>query len=195
MSEASRRLNYLIGGMPIKIAKFGDTDGGKTVGADACPAFPTTDAPGVWLSLGRIKTAQIEPTKKSVQIEGVNEYTNMYEVEEDTIVQQRKIKFTTQYVAPEAIQLAFGVAGDLVDEQEVMPFISNGMIKCWLHGRLTDHAAEGKELLEFCVMGKLGLTNNPNFASDPITIEFELSIGNSPLQKLTPKALAAQASA
>ena len=195
MSEATRRVNYLIGGMPIRIAKFGVTDGSKTVGADACPAFPTAEDPGVWLSLGKVKSGQVEPTKKSVQIEGVNEKTGMYEIEEDSIIQQRKIKFTTQYVAPEAIQLAFGVTGDLVDEQKVMPFISNGQIKCWLYGRLTDHAAEGKELLEFCVMGKLGLTNNPNFASDPITIEFELSIEYSPLQKLTPKALASPATA
>lgn len=112
-----------------------------------------------------------------------------------TMVQQYKLKFTTQYIAPEVIQLAFGVAGELEDNQEAVPFVSNGEIKVWLYGRLTDHAENGKELMEWCVMGRLRLTNTPNFASDPATAEWELSIEYSPLQKLTPKALASPATA
>lgn len=105
MSEATRRVNYLIGGMPIRIAKFGATDGSKTVGADACPAIPTSEAPGPWLYLGKIKSGQVEQVKKNVQIEGVNDATGMYETEDVTMVQQYKLKFTTQYIAPEVIQL------------------------------------------------------------------------------------------
>lgn len=195
MSETLRRLSFLIAGMPIKIAKFGASDGGKTVGKDACPVFPTKEAPGVWLSLGKIKGGQVEPTKKNVQVEGVNDETGMYEVEDVTIIQQYKLKFSTQYIAPEAIQLAFGVADELVDNQDAVPCVSNGEIKVWLYGRLTDHAENGKELMEWCVMGKLRLSNPPNFASDPATAEWELSIEYSPLQKLTPKALATLAGA
>ena len=110
MSEATRRVNYLIGGMPVRIAKFGATDGSKTVGADACPAIPTSEAPGPWLYLGKIKSGQVEQVKKNVQIEGVNDATGMYETEDVTMVQQYKLKFTTQYIAPEVIQLAFGVS-------------------------------------------------------------------------------------
>lgn len=195
MSEATRRLDYLIGGMPIKIAKFGATDGGKTVGADACPAFPTAENPGPWISLGKIKTAQIETTKKNIQIEGVNDITGMYELDDINIIQQYKLKFTTQYISPEAIQLAFGVADNLVDSQEVTPFVSNGSIPVWLYSPLTDHAANGQHLLEFCAMGKLRLANAPNFASDPATADYEHIITYSPLQKLTPKALATLAGA
>ena len=39
-------------------------------------------------------------------------------------------------------------------------------------------------------MGDLSLTNSPNFASDPVTCEFELSIKNSPLATFTSLALA-----
>lgn len=191
MNTATRRLDYLIGGMPLLIAKFGAMDGSKVVGPGACPAIPTPEAPGVWISLGKIKSAQIEATKKNVQIEGVNETTGRYETQEVNFVQQRKLKFTTQYIAPEALQLAFGSADALVDDQDVMPFASDGIIKCWIYGRLTDHAANGKDLLEYCVMGSLSLTNSPNFASDPVTAEWELSITSSPLQTLTPKALVA----
>lgn len=193
MSEVTRRLDYLIGGMPIKIAKFGAEDGGKTVGKNACPALPTAEAPGVWLSLGKIKSGQVEAVKKNAQIEGVNDDIGKYETEDVNMVQQYKLKFTTQYVAPEAIQLAFGVADELADDQDVMPFVSDGELKVWLYGRLTDHAANGKDLMEWCVMGRLRLTNTPNFASDPATAEWELSIEYSPLQKLTPKALVALA--
>ena len=195
MSEATRRVNYLIGGMPVRIAKFGVTDGSKTVGVDACPAIPTSEAPGPWLYLGKIKSGQVEQVKKNVQIEGVNDATGMYETEDVTMVQQYKLKFTTQYIAPEVIQLAFGVADELADNQEAVPFVSNGEIRVWLYGRLTDHAENGKELMEWCVMGRLRLTNTPNFASDPATAEWELSIEYSPLQKLTPKALASPATA
>ena len=88
MSEATRRVNYLIGGMPVRIAKFGVTDGSKTVGVDACPAIPTSEAPGPWLYLGKIKSGQVEQVKKNVQIEGVNDATGMYETEDVTMVQQ-----------------------------------------------------------------------------------------------------------
>ena len=83
--SATRRVNYLIGGMPIRIAKFGATDGSKTVGADACPAIPTSEAPGPWLYLGKIKSGQVEQVKKNVQIEGVNDATGMYEMEDVTM--------------------------------------------------------------------------------------------------------------
>ena len=119
----------------------------------------------------------------------------MYETEDVTMVQQYKLKFTTQYIAPEVIQLAFGGADELADNQEAVPFVSNGEIRVWLYGRLTDHSENGKELMEWCVMGRLRLTNTPNFASDPATAEWELSIEYSPLQKLTPKALASPATA
>ena len=137
----------------------------------------------------------MEQVKKNVQIEGVNDATGMYETEDVTMVQQYKLKFTTQYIAPEVIQLAFGVADELADNQEAVPFVSNGEIRVWLYGRLTDHSENGKELMEWCVMGRLRLTNTPNFASDPATAEWELSIEYSPLQKLTPKALASPATA
>lgn len=195
MSEMTRRVNYLIGGMPIRIAKFGATDGSKTVGVNACPVYPATADAGVWLNLGKIKSGQIEQTKKNIQIEGVNDGTGMYEQEDITVVQQYKLKFTTQYIAPEVIQLAFGVRGELEDDTEAMPFVSNGEIKVWLYGRLTDHSENGQELMDWCVMGRLRLTNTPNFASDPATAEWELAIEYNPLQKLTPKALVSQAAA
>ena len=194
MSEATRRVNYLIGGMPIRIAKFGATDGSKTVGADACPAIPTPTLPVLGCTWAKSRAARWSRSR-DVQIEGVNDATGMYETEDVTMVQQYKIKFTTQYIAPEVIQLAFGVADELADNQEAVPFVSNGEIKVWLYGRLTDHAENGKELMEWCVMGRLRLTNTPNFASDPATAEWELSIEYSPLQKLTPKALASPATA
>lgn len=68
MSEVTRRVNYLIGGMPIRIAKFGATDGSKTVGADARPAVPTSEAPGPWLYLGKIKSGQVEQVKKTSRL-------------------------------------------------------------------------------------------------------------------------------
>lgn len=64
MSEATRRVNYLIGGMPVRIAKFGATDGSKTVGADACPAIPTSEAPGPWLYLGKSRADRWSRSKK-----------------------------------------------------------------------------------------------------------------------------------
>lgn len=137
----------------------------------------------------------MEQVKKNVQIEGVNDATGMYEMEDVTMVQQYKLKFTTQYIAPEVIQLAFGVADELADNQEAVPFISNGEIKVWLYGLRRTTPKTARDLMEWCVMGRLRLTNTPNFASDPATAEWELSIEYSPLQKLTPKALAAQASA
>lgn len=107
--------------MPIKIAKFGATDGGKTVGADACPAIPTSEAPGPWLHLGKIKSGQVEQVKKNVQIEGVNDATGMYETEDVTMVQQYKLKFTTQYIAPEVIQLALTVTASTRDARSLIP--------------------------------------------------------------------------
>ena len=186
---STRRVNYLIGGMPIRIAKFGTVSGANTVGPDACPAKPTAQDAGPWLYLGKIKTGQVEMEKKNVEIEGVNDATGMYETEDISVTTKYKIKFTTQYIAPEVIQLAFGVKDELEDGQDCVPFASNGEIKVWLYGRLTDHSEDGKDLLDWCVMGRLRLSSSPNFASDPTTAEWELSVEYSPLQTLTPKAL------
>lgn len=186
----SRRLDALIGGIPIRIAIIGDKDGDKVVGEDACPAVPTPDNPGVWLYLGDVKSAQVERTKKTAQIEGLREKIGTYGVREVSITQQSKLKITTQYIAPEVIQLAFGVSEPLDDGKTVIPFVSSGIIKCWLYGRLTDHAANGKDLAEFCTLTEMSLTNAPNFASDPVTAEFDFNIQDSPLATFTSKALA-----
>lgn len=186
----SRRLDALIGGIPIRIAIIGDKDGDKVVGEDACPAAPTPENPGVWLSLGNVKSAQVERTKKTAQIEGVQESTGTYVTREISIVQQSKLKVTTQYIVPEVIQLAWGLDDPLDDGKTVIPFASSGIIRCWLYGRLTDHAANGKDLAEFCTLTEMSLTNAPNFASDPVTAEFDFNIMYSPLATFTSKALA-----
>jgi len=191
----SRRLEYLIGGMPIRIAIFGDKDGEKVVGEDACPAVPTPENPGVWLYLGDVKSAQVERTKKTAQIEGVQERIGTYGVRDVSFAMQNKLKVTTQYITPEVIQLTFGVSGPLDDGKTVIPFVSPGIIRCWLYGRLTDHADNGKDLAEFCVLCEMSLTNAPNFASDPITAEFDFNIKYSPLATFTSKALAVLATA
>ena len=88
------------------------------------------------------------------------------------------------------IQLAFGVADNLEDDQEAAPFSSSGNIRCWVYGELRNSGNNAEKLAHFCVMGDLSLTNSPNFASDPVTCEFELSIKNSPLATFTSLALA-----
>lgn len=122
-------------------------------------------------------------------MEGVND-AGFYEMRDLSIAQQSKLKFTTQEVTPEAIQLAFGVAGELEDNQEAVPFSSSGNIRCWVYGELRNSGNNAEKLAEICVMGDLSLTNSPNFASDPVTCEFELSIKNSPLATFTSLALA-----
>lgn len=66
---------------------------------------PHLRSPGPWLYLGKSR-ADRWSRSKNVQIEGVNDATGMYETEDVTMVQQYKLKFTTQYIAPEVIQLA-----------------------------------------------------------------------------------------
>ena len=174
MAYEKRFVDNLIGGMIIRIAKFGETvTAGNTVGEGAKPDAPTPEKPGPWLTL----------------VEGVND-AGFYEMRDLSIAQQSKLKFTTQEVTPEAIQLAFGVADNLEDDQEAAPFSSSGNIRCWVYGELRNSGNNAEKLAHFCVMGDLSLTNSPNFASDPVTCEFELSIKNSPLATFTSLALA-----
>ena len=70
-----------------------------------------------------------------------------------SIAQQSKLKFTTQEVTPEAIQLAFGVADNLEDDQEAAPFSSSGNIRCWVYGELRNSGNNAEKLAHFCVMG------------------------------------------
>ena len=122
MAYEKRFVDNLIGGMIIRIAKFGETvTAGNTVGEGAKPDAPTPEKPGPWLTLGKIKTATSERQKKTATVEGVND-AGFYEMRDLSIAQQSKLKFTTQEVTPEAIQLAFGVAGCLEDDQEAAPF-------------------------------------------------------------------------
>lgn len=190
MAYEKRFVDNLIGGMIIRIAKFGETvTAGNTVGEGAKPDAPTPEKPGPWLTLGKIKTDTSERQKKTATVEGVND-AGFYEMRDLSIAQQSKLKFTTQEVTPEAIQLAFGVAGCLEDDQEAAPFSSSGNIRCWVYGELRNSGNNAEKLAHFCVMGDLSLTNSPNFASDPVTCEFELSIKNSPLATFTSLALA-----
>ena len=195
MSEATRRVNYLIGGMPIRIANLEPRTAARQWARTHVRQSPPPKLPAPGCTWAKSRAARWSRSRRTSRLRGVNDATGMYETEDVTMVQQYKLKFTTQYIAPEVIQLAFGVADELADNQEAVPFVSNGEIKVWLYGRLTDHAENGKELMEWCVMGRLRLTNTPNFASDPATAEWELSIEYSPLQKLTPKALASPATA
>lgn len=190
MAYEKRFVDNLIGGMIIRIAKFGETvTAGNTVGEGAKPDAPTPEKPGPWLTLGKIKTATSERQKKTATVEGVND-AGFYEMRDLSIAQQSKLKFTTQEVTPEAIQLAFGVDGILEDDKAATPFSSSGNVRCWVYGELRNSGNNAEKLAEFCVMGDLSLTNSPNFASDPVTCEFELSIKNSPLATFTSLALA-----
>ena len=176
MAYEKRFVDNLIGGMIIRIAKFGETvTAGNTVGEGAKPDAPTPEKPGPWLTLGKIKTATSERQKKTATVEGVND-AGFYEMRDLSIAQQSK--------------LAFGVADNLEDDQEAAPFSSSGNIRCWVYGELRNSGNNAEKLAHFCVMGDLSLTNSPNFASDPVTCEFELSIKNSPLATFTSLALA-----
>ena len=106
MAYEKRFVDNLIGGMIIRIAKFGETiTTGNVVGEGAKPDAPTPEKPGPWLTLGKIKTATSERQKKTATVEGVND-AGYYEMRDLSIAQQSKLKFTTQEVTPEAIQLA-----------------------------------------------------------------------------------------
>lgn len=190
MADKKRFVDNLIGGMIIRIAIFGaEVTAGNRVGEGARPDIPTPEKPGPWLTLGKIKTATSERTKKTTPVEGMID-EGFYEVRDMSAAQQNKLKFTTQEVTPEAIGLAFGVSGEIVDGQEMAPFSSSGNIRCWVYAELRNAGNEGEVLADMCVMGDLSLTNNPNFSSDPVTCEFELSIKRSPLATFTSRALA-----
>lgn len=190
MAYEKRFVDSLIGGMIIRIAKFGEpVTAGNVVGEGAKPDAPSTEKPGPWLTLGKIKTATSERQKKTATVEGVSD-AGYYEFRDLSIAQQSKLKFTTQEVTPEAIQLAFGVDESLEDDKASTPFSSSGNVRCWVYGELRNSGQGAEKLAEFCVMGDLSLTNSPNFASDPVTCEFELSIKNSPLATFTSLALA-----
>ena len=96
MAYEKRFVDNLIGGMIIRIAKFGETvTAGNTVGEGAKPDAPTPEKPGPWLTLGKIKTATSERQKKTATVEGVND-AGFYEMRDLSIAQQSKLKFTTQ---------------------------------------------------------------------------------------------------
>lgn len=185
----SRLCDPLIAGTIIRIAKFGETSGSNTIGANARPAAPTDETPGPWLTLGKIKSSQSERQEKSATVEGCLD-TGTYEFREIRLATTNKLKFTTQWITPEAIQLAFGLKNAIVDGTAQVPFESSGNIRVWLYGKLTDAGGDGKTLAEFTIMGDLSLTSSPNWASDPTTAEFELSVIHSDLAEFTGEALA-----
>lgn len=190
MATKKRFVDNLIGGMIIRIAIFGtEVTDGNVVGEGARPDPPTPENPGPWITLGKIKTATADRPKKTTPVEGLND-KGFYEVRDINVAQQNKMKFTTQEVTPESIGLAFGVSGEIVDGQEMVPFSSSGNIRCWQYAELRNAGNEGEVLADMCVMGDLSLTNAPNFASDPVTCEFETSIKRSPLATFTSRALA-----
>ena len=91
MAYEKRFVDNLIGGMIIRIAKFGETvTAGNTVGEGAKPDAPTPEKPGPWLTLGKIKTATSERQKKTATVEGVND-AGFYEMRDLSIAQQSKL--------------------------------------------------------------------------------------------------------
>lgn len=187
----SRLCDPLIAGTIIRIAKFGETSGANTVGPGAKPTAPTdiATAAAPWLTLGKVKSSQSERQSKAATVEGCLD-SGTYEFREIKLATTNKLKFTTQEITPEVVQLAFGLKNSIVDSTAQVPFESSGKIRVWLYGMLTDAGDDGKTLAEFTLMGDISLTSSPNWASDPATAEFELDIIHNDLAEFNSKALA-----
>ena len=178
----------LIIGSKVSIAKFGAVIGSgepsKTVSADWLPVPPTAEAPGPWLSMGRIRTSNPQIETKTGEIEGAND-GGTYETEELQLTTKRKFLFASNYITPEFLQLSFGLAQDWGTEQVVFGS-GSPQIDVYVYTEWTDAYRDGARIMSACMQGRLRLVNPAKAASDPSLAEFELSVIYNPLCKLTP---------
>jgi hypothetical protein len=180
----------LIIGSQVHIAKFGTAigsgDQAKKVSADWLPVPPTTEDPGPWLYMGKIRTSNPQTEPKTAEIEGTS-VGGTYDTEELQLVTKRKFLFASNYITPEFLQLSFGLREGWGTEQVVFASGST-QIDVYVYTEWTDAYRDGARIMSACMQGRLRLVNPAKAASDPALAEFELSVAYNPLCKLTPDA-------
>lgn len=189
-----RRQAEIILGARVRIAKF-KADPTKPINADSLPTLPTAEDAGPWVTLGRIRTAKPQTDYKTADIEGVGD-NGIYSTQEMRMASKIKLLFTTNDVAPEALQLTFGLRNEIQDTVEQTLFGSSGnYIECWLHLELTDAYRNGADMANMTMCGRLSLTNPLEAKSDPALAEYELMVVPNDLAKFTSTAIAPKPSA
>lgn len=191
MSDTERILRAIVPGSIIKIAKYGSVLTGSNLVSDtARPTAPSAETPGPWISLGKIKSSQPNTEYKTNQVEGVADDGTLY-LDEINIPTKRVLKFTTQDISPEAVQLMYGLQDTPVDGtvKKQRPWTSIGEIKCWLMCTVVDIANGSEKLYTLTFTGRLRLPAAPNLTTEPVTCEFEILIRPNPLDDFESLAL------
>lgn len=176
-----RNDSALVLGSRLWIAPFS-----SSINASALPDPPSSASAGLWLTLGKIKTFKPQIDYKTADLEGVDD-TGVYVTTESKIATKRKLIFTTSDIAPEALQLTFGLIDTIADGTSQAIFgSSNGTIACWVYIELSDAYRDGASMANFAVQGKLTLTNPIEAKSDPAEAAYELSVVSNALAQFTP---------
>ena len=163
----------------VKVGSTVSDSGGasNTVSDTVLPEAPVSYAePGVWLPLGKIRTAKPQTDYKSADVEGVDD-TGAYKVTELKLATKRKLQFSTNDITPEAFQMTYGLLNELTDGEEQAVFASGSdSIDVWMCFELTDAYRTETGLARMFLRGKLSLQNPLEAKSDPAQADYELSI-------------------
>ncbi len=182
----SRTQAEIILGAKLFICPHGTTAGEQIVNEYFCPDTPTSyDEPGVWTALGKIETCKPGTDYQSNDLKGVKE--DVYVTTTMKLAIKRNLQFTTYDIAPEAVQMTFGLKESLVNGVEQVLFASgNDTIKCWCCLVLTDAYRAKSNIANMSMYGKLTLQNPLEVKSDPTQAQFQLDIEPNPLSVFVP---------
>lgn len=161
----------------VRLGSPADGSSANRVSDTVLPELPESYAtPGVWTSLGKIRTAKPQTDYKTADVEGVDD-SGAYKVTELKLATKRKLQFSTNDITPEAFELTFGLTQAISGAGEQAVFASGSdSIECWLVLELTDAYRTETNLARITLRGKLSLQNPLEAKSDPAQADYELSV-------------------